>query len=66
MIQRLLALALILAPALCLAQETSAPAPVETPWGAMIGFLVVCVIATAWTVWAVFFKKDGGNETSKD
>ncbi len=66
MIQRLFALVLMIAPALCLAQEAAPAGPVETPWGAMIGFLVVCVIATAWTVWAVFFKKDGGNETSKD
>ena len=66
MIQRLLAVALMLAPALCLAEEAPPPAPVETPWGAMIAFLVVCLVIGAWTIWAVVSKKDDDKKSGKD
>lgn len=67
MMQRLFALLLMIAPALSFAQESAAPAaPIETPWGAMIGFVVVCLAIGGWTVWAVFFKKDDDDKTNKD
>lgn len=66
MIQRLLALALMIAPAITLAQEAAPEGPIETPWGALISFLALCIAVGGWTVWAVWFKKDDSNKTSKD
>jgi len=64
MIQRLFALALMIAPTLGFAQEAP-PAPLETPWGALITFLVFCIAVSVWTVWAVFYnKKDDKSESS--
>lgn len=66
MIQRLLALVLMIAPAITFAQEAAPPAPVEPPWGALITFLVICLAIVGWTVWAVWFKKDDKSKTNKE
>jgi hypothetical protein len=55
-----ISLVTFLFPLIAIAQEAAADAegPVETPWGALIGFLVLTVVATVWTVWAIMRKKE--------
>lgn len=67
MMQRLLGSVLMIVPVLCLAREqTVPPAPVETPWGALISFAIFCIAVAAATIWAAFFKKEAESKTTKD
>ena len=51
-------------PLIAIAQQAAPAAepPVETPWGALIGFLLFTIGVSAWTVWAMFFKKHDEKE----
>jgi hypothetical protein len=63
--QWFITLALLLAPTLSYAQQAAPEAPPETPWGALISFLVFSIVAIAWTLWMVFRKKPD-DQTKKD
>ena len=54
-------------PLIAIAQQAAAEAeaPVETPWGALIGFLVLTLAITVWTIWAMFFKKHDDDKDKK-